>query len=206
MKPIYHYDIIQNTPEWDAIRAGKWCSSAAATIMGGMDTKGIADLVMTVAFGRVYGATDEPTFKSSAMERGHQLEQHTRESYAFQTDRVIEACGFVEHAMVRHVGWSPDGLVGTTHGIEAKNPLHKAWMECLRKREIPAEYRWQCRWAMWVGQLESMDFLCDHPKGGLIIIQVPSITPSESEQMQERVYELEKRVKVWVDILLEKRS
>lgn len=206
MNPVYHYDLEQNTPEWDAIRAGKWTASSAATIMGGLDTKGLSDLVMTIAFGRVYGAIDEPGFKSLAMDRGHQLEKSTIDSYAFQTDRIIESCGFVEHAHIAYVGWSPDGLVGKTHGIEAKNSLHKAWMKCLRKREIPAEYRWQCRWAMWVGKLESMDFLCNHPKGGLIIIEVPPLKEIESEQMHERVYELEKRVGAWVDVLQAKRA
>jgi hypothetical protein len=204
--PIYHFDIEQNTPEWDAIRAGKWGSSSAATIMGGIDTKGLSDLVMTVAWGRVYGSLDEPSYRSSAMDRGHALEQSTRDSYMFQTDRMIETCGFVEHASITHVGWSPDGLVGRKHGIEAKNPLHKAWMECLRTQKIPAEYRWQCKWAQWVGQLESMHFLCDHPKAGLIILDVPALTSSEAEQMEERVHMLEERVAVWVDLLMSRQA
>jgi hypothetical protein len=203
--PIYHFDIEQGTSEWDAIRAGKWSASRAATIMGGLDTQGLKDLVMDVAWGRVYGPIEHSSFKSAAMERGNNLEQGTRDAYQFLTDRVIDQCGFVEHATVKHVGWSPDGLCGRKIGIEAKNPLHKAYMQVKRTGKIPAEYCWQVRWGMWVGQLEEMDFLCDHPKAGLIIIPA-EVTASDCEQMEERVALLEPKVAEWVDILTEQRE
>lgn len=199
--PIYHFDIAQGSVGWDSIRAGKWSASRAGTIMGGLDTKGLSDLVMDVAWGRVYGLTESATFKSLAMERGNNLEPETRERYSFQTDHVIEQCGFVEHSSIAHVGWSPDGITPSRkHGIEAKNPLHKAYMEVVRTGKIPAEYRWQTKWAMWVGDLESLDFLCDHPKAALIIIPA-TVTNSEKEQMAERVAELEPRVAEWINRL-----
>jgi putative phage-type endonuclease len=203
--PIFHFEIEQGTPEWDAIRAGRWSASRAATIMGGLDTQGLKDYVMDIAWGRVYGPVEHGSFKSAAMERGNNLEESTRESYAFQTDNVIETCGFVEHASIPWVGWSPDGLVGRKHGIEAKNPLHKAYMEVKRTDKIPAEYRWQVRFGMWVGQLDTMDFLCDHPKAGLIVIPC-EVTDSEKQQMEERIHLLEPRVREWMDILLDKRA
>jgi putative phage-type endonuclease len=202
--PIFHFEIEQGTPEWDAIRAGRWSASRAATIMGGLDTQGLKDYVMDIAWGRVYGPVEHGSFKSAAMERGNNLEESTRESYAFQTDNVIETCGFVEHASIPWVGWSPDGLVGRKHGIEAKNPLHKAYMEVKRTDKIPAAYRWQVRFGMWVGQLDTMDFLCDHPKAGLIVIPC-DVTDSEKQQMEERIHLLEPRVVEWMDILLDKR-
>jgi len=203
--PRYHFDIAQGTPEWDAIRAGHWSASRAATIMGGMETKGLEDLVMDVAWGRIYGPVEHSTFKSSAMERGNNLEPETRDRYSFNTDRVIEECGFVQHATIPWVGWSPDGLCGLKHGIEAKNPLHKAYMEVKRTGKIPAEYRWQTKWAMWVGELESMDFLCDHPRAELIVIPCV-VTESEKQQMAERVSKLEPRVAEWIDILADAKE
>lgn len=199
--PKYYFDIEQNTPEWDVIKAGKWSASRAGTIMGGLDTKGLADYIMDVAWGRVYGPIEHGTYKSSAMERGSNLEPETREKYQFETDCVIETCGFVEHSSIPNVGWSPDGIAPCRkHGVEAKNPLHKAYMQVRRTGKIPAEYRWQCKWAAWVGELESLDFLCDHPRAGLIII--PSeVTESEKQQMAERVQLLEPKVNEWIDIL-----
>lgn len=198
--PIYHHDIIQGSPEWGAIRAGKWSASRASTIMGGLETKGLSDLIMDVAWGRVHGPIEHASYKSAAMERGNALEPDTRERYAFLTDHVVQECGFVEHSTLPNVGWSPDGIVGTRHAIEAKNPLHKAYMEVLHTGRIPAEYRWQTKWAMWVGELDTMDFLCDHPKAKLIIIPC-EVSDSERSQMADRVAVLEQSVRTWVERL-----
>lgn len=207
--PVYHFDIQQGTPEWDAIRAGKWSASRAATIMGSLTTQGLADYIMDIAWGRVHGPVEHSSFKSAAMERGNNLEPDTRERYAFLTDRVVEQCGFVEHSSIPHVGWSPDGLSmvagAWAHGIEAKNPLHKAYMEVLRTNDIPSEYRWQIKWGMWVGELESMDFLCNHPKADLIVIPC-TVTDSEKDQMAARVHVLETRVQQWMDLLSTRKA
>lgn len=208
--PKYHFDIIQGTPEWDAIRAGKWSASKAGVIMGSLNTKGLDDLIMDIAWGRVYGPIEHSSFKSAAMERGNNLEQGSRDRYEFLKDCIVTECGFVEHASIPHVGWSPDGLVRMpdgrwARGIEAKNPLHKAYMEVKRSGLIPSEYRWQVRWGMWVGELDEQDFLVDHPLAGLIVIPC-ELTDSERDQMAARVATLEPRVAEWVEIINDKRD
>lgn len=199
--PVYHPDIEQNSPEWYAIKAGKWSASSAAVIMGGLETSGLDSLVKTVAWERVFGPRDEPGFKSSAMERGHDVEPDARDWAAFNADAVVEQMGFVEHGDIPYVGWSPDGLYSKrTRGIEAKCPLHKAFMDMLRTGKVPAEYRWQARWACWVGSLDGLDFVGYHPSAGGICIQV-EVTDAEREQMAERVALLETRVAPWIDLL-----
>ena len=197
---IIHRDIQQGTPEWFAIKAGKWSASNAATIMGGLETSGLASLIQDIAWERVYGPTDADSYKSPAMERGNVVEAEARDWYAFQTGSEVEKVGFVEHRSIPHVGWSPDGLIGPKKAIEAKCPLHKAWMETLRTGKIPSQYRWQCKWAMWVGELEELDFLTYHPKAGGIIIPC-TVTQDEISQMQERVALLETKVAEWVSML-----
>ena len=201
MNPIFHFDIVQGTPTWHDARAGKWTASAAAVIMGGLETDGLAKLVKRVAWERIYGPI-EGGFKSAAMERGNVTEPEVRDWYAFEKGFVITECGLVEHAYMPNVAWSPDGLALDKAGaVEAKCPLEMAWMEVRRTGKIPAEYRWQCRWAQWVGHLDWLDFVAYHPKSGGII--VPSgVTVSECEQMEERVALLETRVATWTDILL----
>lgn len=203
MSPIIHRDIVQGSDEWHAIRAGKWSASKAATIMGGLDTKGLADLIKDVAWERVFGPIGGG-FKSAAMERGNELEPEARDWYAFEKGVVVEQVGFVEHATIPNVGWSPDGLCGAG-AIEAKNPLHRAWMEVNRTRKIPAEYRWQARWAMWVGELEWLDFIVYHPAAGGIVIPA-EVTESEKQQMAERVALLETRVADEVALLTERKA
>jgi len=205
MNPVYHFGISQHTPEWYAMRAGKWTASNAATIMGGLDTKGLDDLVRTVAWERVFGATDEPRYQSAAMTRGNEMEAEAREWTAFNTDSVITECGFVQHAEHYSAGWSPDGLHSNTRGIEIKCLLHKAYLDVMLKREVPSEYRWQCRWAMWVGRLSGLDFVVYHPKPGGLVIPVEPDTSLDS-QMAERVETLEKRVVALVEKINNSRS
>lgn len=204
--PIYHPEIEQNTPEWDAIRAGKWSASNAAVIMGGLDTSGLDSLIKTVAWERVFGPANEPRYKSSAMDRGHEVEPDAREWAAFNADAVIEQVGFIEHGETPHVGWSPDGLYNKRRrGIEAKCPLHKAFMDMLRTGKVPAEYRWQVRWACWVGKLDGLDFVGYHPSAGGLCVPV-EVTNAECEQMAERVALLETRVEPWIEILSKRKA
>src|SRR5690625_2225401 len=210
--PIIHREFCQHLPDgtpdpqWVAMRCGKWTASHAGTIMskigerGGM-TLGLQDLVKSVAWGRVYGADNEPRYQSPAMQRGNAMEAEARDWYAFTSDALIDEAGFVEHADIPQVGWSPDGLMAAdTAGIEIKCLLHKAWMDVKRTGKVPSEYRWQCRWAMWAGQLDALDFIAYHPQAGGIVIPC-EVTDPEKQQMVERVELLEARVVEWVNIL-----
>ena len=203
--PIYHPEIVQGTPEWDAIRAGKWSASKGAVIMGGLDTSGLRDLILDLAWGRVYGAPD-PGFKSKAMERGHLVEPEARDWFAFDRDVSVEECGFVEHGRIPHFGWSPDGLYNARrNAIEAKCPLHKAWMLVQETGRVPAEYRWQCKFACFVGQLDGLVFVAYHPRAGGLTVDV-EITNSDKDQIEGRLAILEPKVQARVDLLLEKKA
>lgn len=204
--PIYHSGVIQGTPEWEEVRAGKWSASKAAVIMGGLDTGGLASLVKAVAWGRVYGPTGVVSYKSAAMDRGHVVEPQAREWTAFSIDEVIEEVGFVEHSLIPHVGWSPDGLYDKRkRAVEIKSPEFSAIMDMLRKREVPAEYRHQCRWACWVGELDGLDFVGFHPATGGIVVPV-EITQADRDAMAERVALLENKVAPWVEILNDRKA
>jgi len=198
--PLIHRDIEQHSPEWYAIKAGRFSASKAATIMGGLDTSGLDSLIKDLAWERVFGAL-EGGFKSAAMERGNELEPSSRDWFASERGVDVQQVGFVIHADLPMVGWSPDGLFDNDRrAVEAKCPLHKAWMEVKRTGKVPAEYRWQCRWAQWTGQLDGLDFVAWHPQAGGLVIPC-EVTPTECEQMAERVALLEPRVKAWVELI-----
>ena len=203
--PIVHREFKQHSPEWYAIKAGRWSASKAAVTMGGLDTSGLASLIKDLAWERVYGPTDGG-FQSAAMKRGTEIEAEGRDWFAFNCDVVVDQVGFVEHADIPMVGWSPDGLFNNNRrGIEAKCPLHKAWMETKRTGKVPSEYRWQCRWAQWVGALDGLDFVAYHPQAGGLIVPC-EITESERDQMAARITLLEPKVQEWVDILTDKKK
>jgi len=188
------------------MKAGKWSASKAAVIMGGLDTSGLDSLIKDIAWERVYGPT-EGGFQSKAMERGNEQEPSARDWFAFERDVVIEEVGFVEHATIPNVGWSPDGLYAFQgqRAVEAKCPLHKAWMEVKRTGKVPAEYRWQCRWAIWTGELVGLEFVAYHPQSGGLIVPC-ELTESERDQMADRVALLEPKVAKWVETLTDKKE
>ena len=207
MSPRIHWGIEQGTDDWHNARAGMWSSSTAAVIMGGPGTKGLDALVHDIAWGRVYGPPDDK-FRSKAMERGEIVEPEARDWYAFEKRVTIQQAGLVEHPTIPHVCWSPDGLIldgdHLVGGIEAKSPLNRAWMDTKRTGMIPSKYRWQCRWGMWVGGLEYLDYVTYHPLAGGLIVRA-ELTDAERDQMANRVGELEILVTRWTDILLDKQ-
>lgn len=201
MSPVIHRDVVQGTPEWLALRAGKWSASKGAIIMGGLDTSGLASYIKDIAWERVYGLPPEDGFKSKAMERGNAEEPNARDWYAFDRDVVIEEVGFVEHARIPNLGWSPDGLYNAgRNAIEAKCPLHKAWMECKRTGKIPSEYRWQVKFGLFVGELDGLDFVSWRSEVGGIVIPA-EITDTEKDQIEARICMLERKVQDWIDII-----
>lgn len=199
--PTYHPGIVQGTPEWDAVRAGKWSASKGAVIMGGLDTGGLRDLILDLAWGRVYGPP-EGGYRSKVMERGHLVEPEARDWFAFTRDVSVEEVGFVEHATIPHCGWSPDGLFNERrNAIEAKCPLHKAWMHVQETGKVPAEYRWQCKFACFVGQLDGLTFVAYHPRAGGLMVDIEA-TEADKAQIEERLALLEPKVVSRVAILM----
>lgn len=205
MNPIYHPQIVQNTPEWDDIRAGKWTASSGAKIMGAPTTQGLKDLIKDIAWGRAIGKTDRG-YSGKSMQRGHEVEPEARDAFAFQHDTEVEQIGFVEHGRIPNFGWSPDGLIENRRkGLEIKCLEHKAWIDTFNSREIPSEYRWQAKIACMVGQLEELAFWVYHPLAGGILLHA-SITPGEMDQIEARLALLEPQVEALATRLLERKA
>jgi putative phage-type endonuclease len=203
--PVYYPGIAQGTPEWDAIRAGKFTASSAAKFMGGLETQGLKDLIKDLAWGRVFGKTDRG-YQGASMQRGHELEPEAREAFGFAHDADVEQVGFVEHGRIAHFGWSPDGLhAARRRGLEIKCLEHKGWIDFHESRAVPSEYRWQVKCACMVGRLDGLDFYVYHPLAGGIAIPV-EITASDQDQIEGRLAILEPRVQTLVDRLLERRA
>lgn len=203
--PVYFPEIEQGTDEWHAIRAGNWTASAAAKIMGGLETQGLKDLIKDIAWGRVFGKTDRG-YSGASMERGHFFEPEARDSFAFAHDAAVEQMGFVKHGRIAHLGWSPDGLhAKRKRGLEIKCLEHKGWIDVFERQEIPSEYRWQAKFGCMVGELEEMDFYVYHPLAGGIHL-VSTITDSEKDQIEGRIAVLETRVQPFIERLMERKA
>jgi putative phage-type endonuclease len=199
----------QNSPAWDAARAGMLTASVAAQIMSA-DDQDNKDLVKTLAFERAFGVIQETNYQSKAMERGKELEARAREWYEFATDCTdLEACAFRRHPVLPFVSCSPDGL-RSDRTVEIKCPLHKAWVDAKRalfsdrtKDKVPSAYRWQARWQMWCCGLRRCDFVVWHPQAGGIIIPY-TLTDEDIERMEERAWSIESSVRELHEIISRK--
>ena len=194
------------SPELREARKGKLTASKAAVIMGKLDTDGLEAYVKDLAWERVHGIDDEePVFESEAMKRGSLLEQDAVEWYEFTTghdlDRDPDRC--IIHPKLEFVGASPEALVNDDATLEVKCPMHKSWMDVLFKQQVPAEYRWQVRWHLWVTGRTRADFVCWHPRGGGIIVPF-TVTKDECDQMFTRAVVVNNRVEEWMEILTNK--
>ena len=186
-------------------RLGKLTASKAGVIMGGLDTSGLATYVKSLAWERVYGARDEE-YRSAAMDRGNELEPRALDWYAERATglELLRTPGFMQHDHIPYVGASPDAIAlrngNPSFTVQVKCPLHGAWMETKRTMLVPSEYRWQCRWEMWVTSMVTCDFVAWHPVAGGLIVGI-KVTQDECDQMAERAAIVDAMVQKWVAIL-----
>lgn len=198
------------SPEHAAHRLGRLGSSDAAVVMGDLKTLGMDKLVKRCAGERVYGDLGEPGFKSWAMERGEQEENAALDWIEFTNEWEIERQAHLVHPNFPWVTATPDGLMRGLRTIEGKCPLFHVWAETRElwqrgKRAlaaIPSEYRWQCRWQVWVAGVPEGVFVTFHPVQGGQGIQIPyEVTQSERDQMAERTQLVEGLIRNWEEIL-----
>ena len=110
-KPIYRYDIEQNSDEWFDIKIGKFSASSAPELLMDKSTKGYKGLIAKIVEERITGQRCESNqFKGNwATERGHEFEPIAREDYELRTLQVVKTVGVVE--LNEWTLCSPDGLI-----------------------------------------------------------------------------------------------
>lgn len=187
-------DVDQSTPEWHALRCGKFTGSRFKDVMAvskssGKPLKARNDLIWELASERIQGYQPEGA-SSHAMQWGKDNETIASEKYQLKTGEFVESVPFVNHRKYAFVGVSPDGLVGEDGGIEIKCPKNP---QIHLKRFIdgvPDEYIPQIQGFLWVTGRKWCDFISYDPDTAkefrLLIIRV---TPDE-----EYIAKLQKEV------------
>ncbi len=147
---IYH-DIIQGSPEWDAVRLGLVTASnfAAATSngRGNSPSKTRKDYMIKLVAERMTGLPAE-SYSNKAMERGSETEQEARQYYEALNHVTVRQVGFI--ARDDDVGGSPDGLVGDDGMLEIKCPFPTTHIKYILADKMPAEYMKQVQGNLWV--------------------------------------------------------
>lgn len=159
--------MMQGTPEWLTLRAGKFTGSRFADLMAvtrSGPSASRANLIVAVAL-EILTGEPEQTYQNDAMRRGTELEPFARGAYEAHTGELVEQVAFVTHPTMPYVGVSPDGLLGDDGLIEIKCPASQAkHLAALRDGAHANEYRWQIQGQLWVTDRQWCDAVSYDPR------------------------------------------
>jgi putative phage-type endonuclease len=159
-------EILQGTPEWRRIRAGKVTASRIGDLTARTKTGWGASRANYAAELVAERLTGEPVekFTSAAMAHGSETEPEARAAYAWAQDVDVVEVGFVQHPSVLDAGASPDGLVGADGLVEFKCPNTATHIETLLSAEVPQRYLLQMQWQMACTGRAWCDFVSYDPR------------------------------------------
>lgn len=210
-------DIIQNTQEWENIRVGKITSSNFAKVMAnygkafGNPAKEYAEkLANEIITGEKYSLG---SFRSSAMERGNELEPIAIAKYEEEEFVSVTNGGFniLDETLnnVIQIGDSPDGNIGDKGCCEVKSVYLNTQNKTLKRADIDPSYKYQVQGHIWSGKKEWCDYISFCPeiyKGSKLFVKRVYRDDEIIKQMEQRIMkdfveEIQKEI-----YLLEKRA
>lgn len=162
MAITYHDEMVQGSEDWHAARCGLLTASEMKLIVTpklqmASNEKERAHLFELMAQ-RVTRYV-EPRYISDDMLRGRDDEFYARAAYSEKYAPVVE-CGFVTNDEWGFtIGYSPDGRVGETGGIECKSRRQKYQMQTIIENVVPEDFVMQVQTGLLVTKWEWLDFV-----------------------------------------------
>ncbi len=151
----------QGSPEWLAARLGKVTASEIDALVSPelaiRKGKGPQTYLYRKIAEKVLG-TPVDTASSWAMDQGAVVELEAIPWYSFAHNVQVDRVGFCESDDGR-IGFSPDGLIGEDGGVEIKSPQPARAVEYLLEGEVPAEYRLQVQFSLYVSRRKWWKFV-----------------------------------------------
>lgn len=160
--------VTQNTPEWLALRAGKFTASRFADLLAfgkkdGKPLKSRTDYIGEVVAELLTGQPREQA-RAKPLDWGHDVEAAARAAYEAETGLLVETVGFAIHPGLPFVGCSPDFLVGDDGMGQIKCPFSPlVHIETLRAG-MSEEHVAQVQGEMWVTGRKWSDFVSYDPR------------------------------------------
>lgn len=164
------HNLEQGTPEWFAVRLGKFTASSATAIAA--KGKGLETLVFEKV-AEILTGKQKPPYTNPDMERGIELEKEARNAYELETGIKVVQVGFCE--LDEHTGASPDGLVGEKGLNETKCPNDVNFAKYLYDGKVDTGYNWQMQMQMLVTDRQWNDYTVYNPNfpNPIIIKRIP---------------------------------
>lgn len=202
MTITYHTEIIQQTPDWYALKCGVLSASLMADIitaktMKFAENQTCRNLIDEIAIQRITKYI-EPSFQGFDMIRGNVEEKLARDLYR-KNYAPVEICGFVTNDDFGFtLGWSPDGLVGDDGCIEVKSRKHRLQFATILSGTVPDEYRVQVQTGLLVGRREWCDFISYSGALNMLALKIePDLELQDA--IKNCAFEFEKRVQLAVE-------
>jgi len=158
--------VIQGSPEWFAIRAGKVTASRmadlTATTRNGYGASRANYMAQLIAE-RLTGVPQD-SYTNAAMQWGTEQEPLARAAYSFHRDAEVTEVGFILHPKIAESGASPDGTVGDVGLVEIKCPNTATHIDTLLSGSVPEKYVKQMQWQMACADRAWCDFASFDPR------------------------------------------
>ena len=194
----------QCTEEWFTARLGKVTASRVADLTAKTKTgysasrkNYMAELICERLTGK-----REDGFKSSAMQRGIELEPKARAVYLLETGNDVEEVGMIEHSTISNSGASPDGLVWPDGLVEIKCPNTATHIDFLKTGKPKSEYITQMMWQMactgrqWCDFVSYDDRLPEHLSYKCVRVELDEeLIKSLEHEVIKFIEELEEEIK-----------
>ena len=136
MEPIIYDQIEQNSEEWHRVRLGLPTASTFSQLLAKGEGKSRRALMRRLAGEIITGEPGE-TFRSSSMDRGHEMESEARAFYSLMADNEPRLVGFVRNEIA---GCSPDALIGEDGVLEIKTAKPEVLIEIMERDTFPPEH------------------------------------------------------------------
>jgi YqaJ-like viral recombinase domain len=158
-------ELIQGSPEWFALRAGKVTASRIGDLMRRTQKGWGADRKHYLAKLVAERITGKPMAQRTvlSLERRLEVEPEARSAYEFYSDNTVTEVGFIPHPRIPDCGASPDGLIGDAGGLEIKCCDTPAHIEMLTTGAIDPDYVLQCQFGMSCTERQWWDFASYDP-------------------------------------------
>lgn len=165
---IQVFNMDQGGDEWFQARLGIPTASKFATVMAKGEGKTRSEYMRKLAGEIITGEVTE-SFSNSHTERGKEMEDEARQTYAFINSVEPELVGFIRNG---EKGASPDSLIGVIGGLEIKTALPHIQIDRLERNRLPPEHKAQVQGNLWISDREWWDFVSYWPRLPMLCVRV----------------------------------
>lgn len=165
---IQVFEMDQGGDAWFQARLGIPTASKFATVMAKGEGKTRSEYMRKLAGEIITGEVTE-SFSSIHTERGKEMEDEARQTYAFINSVEPQLVGFLRNG---NKGASPDSLIGENGGLEIKTALPHIQIDRLERDRLPPEHKAQVQGNLWISEREWWDFVSYWPRLPMLCVRV----------------------------------